>query len=180
PKVALFRATAGIWDSGNGSITCPDAASISFLAERPYLPPGTLREFLVPAGRVTTVPDQRIGAALEAVGAAAIAARVGGLDVERHWDDLLSLGEQQLLSLARVVIATPSFAILDRVGTALTTAQVEQVLDVLCARSISYVHFAEAEAETSREHYDAVLELAGDGGWQCKPTGRDSDPTAVR
>ncbi|MBI5503534.1 MAG: ABC transporter ATP-binding protein/permease, partial [Deltaproteobacteria bacterium] len=47
PKVALFRATAGIWDSGNGSITCPDAASISFLAERPYLPPGTLREFLV-------------------------------------------------------------------------------------------------------------------------------------
>lgn len=179
-KIALFRATAGIWDSGSGTLACPDAASISFLPERPYLPPGTLREFLVPAGRATTVSAEQVAGALAALGAESIAARAGGLDVERHWDELLSLGEQQLLSFARVVLAAPSFAILDRAGTALTAAQVEQILGVLDVQSISYMHFAEAEASPSRERYDVVLELAGDGAWRCARGGRKSDPTPAR
>ncbi len=173
PKVALFRVTAGIWDSGNGGVARPNAASIFFLAERPYVPPGTLREFLVPAGRNPMLSASRINAALEAVGAAAISARAGGLGVERHWDDLLSLGEQQLLSFARVVLAVPCFAILDRVGTALTPVQVEQLLTVLNLHSISYVHFADEETGVSRDHYDAVLELAADGTWKWNRTGSD-------
>jgi len=173
-KISLFRATAGIWDSGSGTIVCPDAPSIFFLPEKPYLPPGTLREFMVPASRNTMLATDAIAGALKAVGAEAIVEQSGGLDVERHWDDLLSLGEQQLLGFARVVLASPVFAILDRVGTALTTARVELLLAVLDEHSISYVHFAETEADATREHYDAVLELAGDGSWTCTHTGADS------
>ena len=46
-KLTLFRATAGLWPSGKGRIIRPAATDIYFLAERPYLPPGTLREVLV-------------------------------------------------------------------------------------------------------------------------------------
>ena len=47
-KVALFRATAGLWTSGAGRIICPGADGMLWLAERPYLPPGTLREIRAP------------------------------------------------------------------------------------------------------------------------------------
>src|SRR5206468_3790094 len=46
-KVALFRATAGIWENGSGRIVRPGLDAILFLPERPYLPPGTLRDVLV-------------------------------------------------------------------------------------------------------------------------------------
>src|SRR5205085_3786101 len=46
-KAALFRATAGTWTSGSGRLLRPGDRRVLFLAERPYLPPGTLREVLV-------------------------------------------------------------------------------------------------------------------------------------
>jgi putative ATP-binding cassette transporter len=45
-KVALFKATAGLTASGQGRIIRPSADRMHFLAERPYVPPGTLREVL--------------------------------------------------------------------------------------------------------------------------------------
>ena len=52
--------------------------------------------------------------------------RAGGLDVEHDWPAFLSLGEQQLLLLTRVILAGPRFALLDRVETTLGPAQVRQ------------------------------------------------------
>src|SRR5207253_2462138 len=53
-KVALFRATAGVWEHGSGRIVRPALDAILFLPERPYLPPGTLRDVLVRTGRSGT------------------------------------------------------------------------------------------------------------------------------
>src|SRR5205814_9659623 len=50
-RVALFRATAGIWPTGTGKIVRPPLDSIFFLPQRPYLPPGTLRDLLIRTGR---------------------------------------------------------------------------------------------------------------------------------
>ena len=50
-KVALFRAAAGVWSEGEGRILLPSAEHILFVAERPYLPLGTLREALLRSGR---------------------------------------------------------------------------------------------------------------------------------
>jgi len=40
--------------------------------------------------------------------------RAGGLDVEKDWDNILSLGEQQFLAFARLLLAAPRFVLLDR------------------------------------------------------------------
>lgn len=166
-KVALFRATAGIWDKGEGRIRRLEAEQISFLPERPYAPPGSLRELLVGNGEAAPVDDQRIMSTLESIGLSRVVRRVGGLDAERHWDEILSLGEQQLLSVARLLLMAPRFAFLDRLGTTLDTEQVALVLGLLKAASISYLSLADTDDKLS--DYDAVLELLCDGAWALHP-----------
>ena len=160
-RVALFRATAGLWREGEGKITRPPLDEILFLPQRPDLPPVTLRDLLLVPGRAA--PDDQILAALRAVGLGSIAERAGGLDVARDWEHFVSLGDQQLLSLARVVLAGPRFALLDRVETTLGSGHVPQALRWLTQNSITPIHLT--EAARSVEQYDAVLEIDGDGAW---------------
>ncbi len=173
-NVALFRATAGIWDTGSGCVVRPDLDQVMFLPERPYLPPGTLRELLLRTGQEHAVSDTEIHAVLAALHLEALVERVGGLDVEQHWDSLLSLGEQQLVAFARLFIAAPRFALLDRLNSALDPAQIVRLLAMLDERSITYVHFG--EPNEPRQYYDAVLELAGDGPWTWRRLNAAAEP----
>ncbi|WP_240502461.1 ABC transporter transmembrane domain-containing protein [Methylocaldum sp. 14B] len=165
-KVALFRATAGTWEAGEGRLIRPCHGRILFLPERPYLPPGTLREVLLPAGQESSIPEDRMLATLRALELDPVLARAGGLDVEQDWNNILSLGEQQRLAFAHILLAAPRFVFLDRAGTALSPRQVHQILDMLAENSITYLNIGEADEPL--DYYDAVLELAGDGGWQWK------------
>jgi len=165
-KVALFRATAGIWTSGEGRIVRPGADGMLWLAERPYLPPGTLRELLVRAGQDRVITDDRILSLLRELNLEPVLARVGGLDREQDWDAMLSLGEQQLLAFLQILLAAPRFVFLDRPGTALSSEQVGQMLKRLSDNSISYLTVG--EAGESLNGYDAVLNIADAGGWTWK------------
>jgi putative ATP-binding cassette transporter len=171
-RTALFRATAGVWTAGAGTIVRPPLDAIFFLPQRPYLPPGTLRELLVRSGQEQVIPDDRITAALHEAGLGAVLARAGGLDGEHDWPAILSLGQQQLLALTRLILARPAFAVLDRVDAALKPAQVRQALRRLDATSITYI--ALAEDAQSVEMYDAVLEIDAGGAWSWRPM--DPDP----
>src|SRR5262249_2593900 len=117
--VVLFRATAGIWPHGEGRIIRPSLDAIFFLPQQPYLPPGTLRHLLVRTGQEQDPSDERILAAIHDAGLDSVVQRAGGLDAEHDWPTILSLGEQQQLVLIRLILAQPSFALLDRVSTAL-------------------------------------------------------------
>ncbi len=166
-KIALFRATAGIWQWGEGSILRPRRDHVLFLPERPYLPPGTLRELLVRTASERSISDDEIDATLRLLGVEAVAERAGGLQVERDWDNILALGEQQLLDIARVLLARPRYVFLDRIGTALGAEQVASVLRILTEKSITYVTVG--NHEDPLDLYDAVVELRDDGEWRCAP-----------
>jgi len=166
PRVALFRATAGLWNRGSGRIVCPPPGAVFFLPERPYLPPGSLREALSPASRKTPLDDVSILDVLRALHVDGVLERAGGLDVERDWDEHLSLGEQKSLSLARLVLAAPRFALLDRPGNVLDLDAVTRALDLLAQRSITAITF-ESAPELAAFH-DMRLELASDGSWKLE------------
>jgi putative ATP-binding cassette transporter len=168
-RVSLFRATAGIWNGGEGKITRPPLDEILFLPQRPDLPPSTLRELLLWPGRAAS--DDEILAALRAAGLGPVVERAGGLDVQRDWQAFVSLGDQQLLVSTRIVLARPRFAFLDRADTTLGPGQVRQALEQLTQNSITPIHMA-ATAE-SDEQYDAVLEIDCDGAWAWRWTGAD-------
>jgi putative ATP-binding cassette transporter len=165
-KMALLRATAGIWETGSGQIVRPGANRILFLPERPYLLPGTLRQVLSPAGRDPRPSDEEIARVTGIFDLDPVLARVGGLDVEADWSSALSLGEQQLVAVARLVLAAPPFAFLERPYTTLTPDESTRVLDELTQCGTTYVTFTDREIE--RDHYDAVLELHPDGSWDWK------------
>lgn len=171
-SLALFRATAGLWESGEGRIVRPPPDEILFLTERPYLPPGTLRQALVRTGRERELADARVHEVLRELGVGDVPEKAGGLDVERDWDELLSLGEQQALSFARLALAAPRYAILDRPQTVLGVEAVSKALDFLAEQSITIVTFASDPALAAR--HDARIALAADGSWSFEPLRRAS------
>ena len=171
-RTALFRATAGLWHAGEGRVAHPPPDAIMFIPERPYLPPGTLRKSLVPMGSDAAIKDARILEVLGALGIDSVVARVNGLDVEHDWDDVLSLGEQQQLAMARVVLAAPRFVLLDRPATVLDADNLTRALVLLAAHGITSVTFA-PDAWLAPQH-DAVLELTPDGRWTWQPTRAES------
>jgi len=121
-RIALFRATAGIWPAGVGTVIRPPLDEIFFLPKRPYLPPGTLRELLVRSSHEHVITDDQVTTTLHDAGLGSIQVRAGGLDTEHDWSAILSLGEQQLLALTRLIFARPAFAMLDRVAASLKPA----------------------------------------------------------
>ena len=166
PKVALFRATAGVWECGGGHIIRPGLDDILFLPERPYLPPGTLREALLRTGMELITPDAVIMDVLGKLGLQDVVAHANGLDTDHDWDNLLSIGEQHLLSVSRIFLAKPAFVFLDRPGSALPKNQISKILDMLTEQGIGAVILS--KNGESRLRYDAVLEIKADGAWEVR------------
>lgn len=163
PKIALFRATAGIWIGGEGKILRPALDEIFFLSERPYLPSGPLRHALLRAGKSDHISDVEIMAVLASLGLDAIVAEAGGLQVSKDWNHEFAIGDQNLLSIARIILARPKFVFLDRPGSALPKSRIAALLELLRQHKIACVLLAK-DGESDLE-YDRHLEIFPDGSW---------------
>lgn len=91
-----------------------------FLPQRPYMVQGSLRDQLLYPGQNEDLTDPQIKAALKEVNLSEVVGRVDG-DFGRtvDWTNILSLGEQQRLSFARLLLRKPSIAFLDEATSAL-------------------------------------------------------------
>ena len=154
-RSAIFRATAGLWDVNDGHIVRPPLEKILFVTERPYLPPGSLRELFIrpwpeeaqPSEKDllnNEFPELRILEGLRSLKIDSIPKRFGGMNTRQTWESVLTLSEQQLLVVARVLLAGPLFAFLEKPSTTLTPEQVVWVLGLLSRHGISCVIFERA------------------------------------
>jgi vitamin B12/bleomycin/antimicrobial peptide transport system ATP-binding/permease protein len=158
---ALFMATAGVWTAGEGRILRP--RDILFSAQKPYLPPGSLRQVLRHPGREGELTDERIVSGLHELNLDHVLNRAGGLDVEQDWETLISLREQQLLAFLRVLLAAPQLVFANRAWATLTLTERRQLLSMLSKASIGYI--CNCEADGCRDLYDTVLDCKEGGGW---------------
>ena len=122
-KSSMLRAVAGLWDRGDGEVWRPSASETMFLPQRPYCTLGSLREQLVypqtvQEWRDAINTDGPLIAALRTVQLGRLA-ESASLDEVRDWGDELSLGEQQRLAFARLLVNKPKLAILDEATSAL-------------------------------------------------------------
>ena len=115
-KSTLFRAIAGIWPFGNGSIAIPAGASLMMLPQRPYFPIGTLHGAIVYPGEIESFSAESVRDVLTLVGLPKLGAR---LEEDAHWNRMLSLGEQQRLGLARALLHKPDYLFLDEATASL-------------------------------------------------------------
>jgi vitamin B12/bleomycin/antimicrobial peptide transport system ATP-binding/permease protein len=115
-KSTLFRAIAGIWPFGSGSISIPANASLMMLPQKPYFPIGPLHAAIVYPAETETFGPDRVREVLTLVGLPQLSAR---LEQEAHWNRMLSLGEQQRLGLARALLHAPKYLFLDEATASL-------------------------------------------------------------
>jgi putative ATP-binding cassette transporter len=115
-KSTLFRAIAGVWPFGAGTVVVPEGARVVMLPQRPYFPVGSLEAALSYPAVPGTFDHARLAEALTAVGLPAMALR---LNEHAHWNRMLSLGEQQRLAMARAILLEPDYLFLDEATASL-------------------------------------------------------------
>jgi putative ATP-binding cassette transporter len=126
-KSTLFRAVAGLWPWGAGQIQTPVPEEMMFLPQRPYLPLGTLRAALSYPAAPDAFDDELVRNALKRCG---LNDFLDVLDENRRWDQSLSLGQQQRVAFARLILHKPRWVFMDEATSALDDDNQESMLSL--------------------------------------------------
>jgi len=166
-KSTLIRALAGIWPFGSGQVLTPPRAESLFLPQKPYLPLGSLRDVLLyPHGHIDT-PDNLLTEALTAVGLPRL---IPELTQQKSWALILSLGEQQRIAFARLLLQKPAWIYMDEATSALDEAAEEELYRLLKARLPHSTIVSVGHRSTLNAYHTTRLQLNGGGSWQVLAT----------
>jgi putative ATP-binding cassette transporter len=127
-KSTLFRAVAGIWPYGSGSIEIPRDARLLFVPQKSYLPIGALREAIAYPAAADAYKDPAIRHYLDLC---QLPHLKDMLDQSDNWSQRLSPGEQQRLSFVRVLLACPEMLFLDEATSALDAATEDALYELV-------------------------------------------------
>ena len=165
-KSSLLRAIAGLWNSGTGAIYRPPLAEMLFLPQKPYMILGSLRSQLIYPHVELEISDYELDRILAEVNLADLAERFGGFEIEKDWADVLSLGEQQRLAFARILVNKPRYAILDEATSALDVKNESSLYSHLQQTKTTFVSVGHRPSLVKYHH--AILEMLEEGKWQLK------------
>jgi putative ATP-binding cassette transporter len=164
-KTSLIRALAGIWRAGSGTVTRPPLGEVMFLPQRPYMILGTLRDQLT-YPRAAGASDEKLSEVLNAVNLSNLPERFGGLDVEMHWADVLSPGEQQRIAFARLLLNHPRYAFLDEATSALDVPNEQLMYELLNRHNIPFL--SSGHRPTLLRVHRNVLHLSNNQTWRVE------------
>jgi putative ATP-binding cassette transporter len=165
-KSSMLRVMAGLWRSGQGIITAPPREQSMYLPQRPYMVLGTLRSQLLYTSKHKALSDEYLYEVLQTVRLEDMFHRLGGFDIVVDWPNILSTGEQQKLSFARLLISKPTYAFLDEATTALDQKTEEHLYKKLQSVVKSFVSVGYSTSLS--KYHDVVLELTGGGNWRLE------------
>lgn len=165
-KSSLLRAIAGLWHRGSGTIVRPPLSAMLFLPQRPYMILGTLRQQLLYPNVEREVTEAELQAVLGKVNLSSLVERCGGLDAELDFSKVLSLGEQQRLAIARVLLATPRYVVLDEATSALDGQNEEHLYDELRRTNATLISVTHHPGLL--RYHGQVLRLLGEGQWELQ------------
>ena len=155
-KSTLLRAVAGLWPFGRGHIRVADGSAL-FLPQRPYLPLGSLADALAYPHAAAELPRAGLVDALRAVGLPHLVDR---LDEDGNWAQRLSIGEQQRLAFARVLLARPEIVFLDEATSALDEAAELSLYRLLREASWRPTIVSVGHHGTLRRFHDTIVDMS--------------------
>ena len=164
-KSTLLRTMAGIWPYGSGKLAVKKGSRVLFLPQRPYLPLGSLRRALYyPLS--ASGPEKRLQEVLRKVELAPLIDRLDDVD---DWSRILSLGEQQRLAFARVLLVRPDWVFLDEATSALDEPREQEMYELLRRELPQMGIVSVGHRSTLFAQHQEELHLSGDGSWRVAP-----------
>lgn len=114
-KTTIFRTLNGLWSYATGNIYIAPEKRELFIGQQTYIPNVTLREAI--CYPLEILADDNI--LITILDKCNLSHLTQSLDSEQEWNKVLSLGEQQRISFARVLINKPDIVYLDEATSAL-------------------------------------------------------------
>jgi putative ATP-binding cassette transporter len=116
-KTVLLQSLAGLWPFVSGSVRLPSSRQDAmFVPQLPYIPLGDLRAVVSYPHEEGVVDDREIQRALVKVALSHLAIRLNDV---KDWAKVLSVGEQQRIAFARVLLVRPRAVFLDESTSAM-------------------------------------------------------------
>ena len=172
-KSSLLRAIVGLWDAGSGKIMRPPLEQMLFLPQRPYMVLGTLRDQLLYPHMDESIEDTYLSKILIQVNLPDLERQHGGFDTEQNWAQVLSLGEQQRLIFARLLINKPRYAVLDEATSALDAQNEKQLYQQL--RDSGMTFLSVGHRESLSDYHQSILDISTDRTWSLLTSDRERD-----
>ena len=166
-KTSLLRVVSGLWGSPTGTVYSPGQGDLLFIPQKPYMALGSLREQLCYPLDQARFSDEQLRAVLDQVMLGKLMQRYPDLDIKQDWPRLLSLGEQQRLAFARLLLNSPKVVVLDEATSALDVETESRLYALLRDREVSFISVG--HRPTLKDFHDTVLELSGDCDWRLMP-----------
>ena len=168
-KSTLLRTLAGIWAYASGEISLPSNSRVMFLPQKPYLPLGTLKRALIyPSAEKDAPNDEILKQTLKLVDLPALTDK---LDAADDWSRILSLGEQQRLAFARVLLSKPDYIFLDEATSALDEPRELEMYELLRNELPKVTIVSVGHRSTLFKMHDVELNLDGAGNYTLKNIG---------
>ena len=166
-KTVLLQSLAGLWPFVSGRVRLPASRQEAmFVPQLPYIPLGDLRAVVSYPNEEGAVGDREIQQALVKVALSHLVIRLNDV---REWAKMLSVGEQQRIAFARVLLSKPRAVFLDESTSALDEGLELMLYELLRAELPETILVSVSHRSTVEQFHGRQLELVGRGEWRLDP-----------
>ncbi|KAF5196503.1 Abc transporter d family member, partial [Thalictrum thalictroides] len=193
-KSSIFRVLRGLWPIASGTLTKPcqnlnegaGSSSVFYVPQKPYTCLGTLRDQIIyplsceeaevkalemskdeSVDDAAHILEMRLMSILEDVRLVYLLERERGWDANLNWEDVLSLGEQQRLGMARLFFHSPKYGILDECTNATSIDVEEHLYRLANEKGITFITSSQRPALIPFHSTELRL-IDGEGKWELR------------
>lgn len=157
-KTTLLRAIAGLWSYAEGEIYCP--SNRLFLSQKPYLPQGQLIDCLYYPELAPV--DVDLGIIRDILCKVHLGHLGECLQETGDWTRTLSLGEQQRIAFARLLLHKPKVAFLDEASASLDEGLEYAMYCLLKQELPNMILISVGHRSTLQIHHQQCLNIGSD------------------
>jgi vitamin B12/bleomycin/antimicrobial peptide transport system ATP-binding/permease protein len=173
-KTTLLRSLAQLWPYATGTLRRPgEENETMFLSQLPYVPLGNLRAVVSYPLAPGDFPDDEVRRALVKV---ALPHLVDRLDEAQDWAKVLSPGEQQRVSFARILLTKPKAAFLDEATSALDEGLEMTLYQLIRTELPQTILVSVSHRPEVEQYHEKHLHLLGEGEWRLDPVEKQPEP----
>lgn len=163
-KTTLLRTIAGLWNYAEGEINCPTHNQL-FLSQKPYVPQGNLMSALAYPNNADNISHTK---AIEILNKVQLGHLAEQLEKEQDWTRILSLGEQQRLAFARLILHKPAVAFLDEATASMDEGLEFSMYQLLQQELPQTTIISVGHRSTLKTLHQQQLILQDKGQWQLR------------